>query len=798
MKKRLVFMFIRRKAHNFWDWSPKTEKLAIAGLYFLLSLVLVEAAYIHISHNHLAETVNRLDTPNKQINDRIRAVELGLQDLKANQLTPVIAKDLNVVGQVKVGSSIVLTPTAEPSKPITGQLYFDKDSHALTYYDGVQFIDLGAIPATTDTTLQGGTSKGVMGSLILNGSLVLGDGLELVGSQLENSGVLSMQGFVGDVSFKAGPGIDITDLTIANKGILSIAGQTGAITLGDGLAVSGSQLSNSGVLDIGGFSGTIIIGNGLATTTEGQLFNSGVISLNSQVGALNLANSSAVGATVTIDDASVTNKGIAQFNSGNFSSAGGVINTVQDINISAKPTFGQLTLSSLNGANPMLLVNAVTGSAGNLLDLQVNAVSQFSISSAGNVTTIGNISTVGNVTAANLTATTGSVNITGTSSQYQINGSQISSAALSDGANLAQLSAPNTFIAAININGTSDTAQLVVKGNSQQSGDIFIVRSNGGANLMTVGPSGAGFQNSTNTTTAFRIQDTSGNSEFVVDTTNMAIKIGGGDVSPSSTPTLLVLSNKSTAGDPSGVAGARYYNTKSQTSRCYEGSRGWADCVGTPKPSNRPWAYIKYTGAIANGSSNTTFSNLGDQADTNGTGTKTAIATTATEPAQLDNATTAVSGNFTNIFGNTNYNSSTNPDFQTYVALTATTSERLWLGLTDQTSTTMAGAANPAGNYASFRYDTSAGDTTYKCITKAGVTQTIVDSGTAISTSGHKFEIILTSSQAEFKIDGNDVCLVATNIPAANILMRYNDSVTTLTSAIAHIRIAWAYIESDR
>lgn len=785
-------MSIRQKVHNFWDWSPKTERRAIAGLFALLLLVSGELLYSQTLYSQLAKNARSMDSANKQVDDRVRNIELNLKDLKSNQLTTTIARDLSVSGKLTVGGSIILTPMSEPKSAVAGQLFFDKNSHTLAYYDGTQFIDLGVSPSTADSTMLQGALNQSLGPPADNSGLIVGDGLELIGNQLNNSGVLSTQGFIGDITFAAGKGIDITDLTFTNTGVLSIGGQIGTINLGDGLVMSGTQLNNNGVLDIGGFSGVIALGGGLAMTTDGQLFNSGVVSLNAQVGALTLVNSSAVGSVVTIDDASVSNKGIAQFNASNFSANGGVINTIQDVNTSAKPTFGQLTLISLNAANPMLLVNNTSANAtGNLLDLQVTAVSQFIVSSSGNVSASGSVT-------ANGINSAGNINVTGTGSQYQINGAQISSAVLSDGSNLAQLSVPNTFSAAITLNGTSDTTQLLVRGSSSQSGDIFIVRSYGGANLMTVGPSGAVFQNSSNSTTAFKVQDTSGNNLFVVDTTKTAIKIGGGDVTPSNTPTILVLSNKNTAGDPAGVTGATYYNAKSQTSRCYEGTRGWTDCLGMPKPSNRPWAYIKYTGAIANGSSNTSFSNLGDQADTNGTGTKTAIATTTTEPAQLDYATTASNGNYTNIFGNTNYNSSSNPDFQTYVALTATTNTRLWLGLTDQASSTMAAAANPAGSYASFRYDTSAGDTNYKCVAKAGTTQTIVDSGTAANTTGHKFEVILTSTQAEFKIDGNDVCNITTNIPAANALMRYNDSVTTLVSAVAHIRIAWAYIESDR
>ncbi len=112
----------------------------------------------------------------------------------------------------------------------------------------------------------------------------------------------------------------------------------------------------------------------------------------------------------------------------------------------------------------------------------------------------------------------------------------------------------------------------------------------------------------------------------------------------------------------------------------------------------------------------------------------------------------------------------------------------------------MNASANPAGNYAAFRYDTSASDTSYQCITKDGTTQTITSSGIAPGTTGHKLEVIvaLAATKVEFKIDGAVVCDNATHLPAASTLMRYDTTITTLTTAIAHLQFAWTYIESDK
>ncbi len=110
-----------------------------------------------------------------------------------------------------------------------------------------------------------------------------------------------------------------------------------------------------------------------------------------------------------------------------------------------------------------------------------------------------------------------------------------------DGASLAQLSANQTFT---------------------------------GDNLFT----GTFLQQNTSST-AFRIQNAGGTNALLIDTSGLAVKIGGGDVSPDASPVLLVLDYKNTSGDPSGTEGAMYYNSTIGKFRCYEDGI-WHDCIG--------------------------------------------------------------------------------------------------------------------------------------------------------------------------------------------------------------------------
>jgi hypothetical protein len=101
---------------------------------------------------------------------------------------------------------------------------------------------------------------------------------------------------------------------------------------------------------------------------------------------------------------------------------------------------------------------------------------------------------------------------------------------------------------------------------------------------------------------------------------------------------------------------------------------------------------------------------------------------------------------------------------------TSIVSQRTWIGLTDQTLATMCGSANPAGNYAAFRFDTSAGDTVFQCITKDGTTQNITSSGVApVANKSNRFAIVYdnTNTKVRFYIDGVLVATSAAHLPSA-------------------------------
>lgn len=477
--------------------SPSARRIGIGALA-ILALIGIGAFIIRPNNpaQHslvgVAAQYNTLSLPLAQF------VQQGVIVVRGNQ-------SLNINGQLIANNSLIIAPTSQPANAIKGQIYYDQGTNQLAYFNGSQFV---AMQPTADTI------TGV------------GSGLALAGGALSNTGVLSVQGTSGAVTFSGGAGIAVNGTVIANTGVIGLGGQTGAIGIGNGLSANGNTLTNTGVVaittgtpnlvatsngagtitlsSIGGGSGTVTSGGGTVNrlakftgaqnienslvsddgttvtiggntsitgtltvsaplgvasggTGAGSLAANGVIigqgtgalssvtaggaglclmsnagapsfqacpsgsggvaSLNAATGALSIANASESGGVITLNDASTSSKGIASFASANFSVASGAVNTVQDINISAAPTFGRLTLTSSQASNPMLLVNNTNGGAtGNLLDLQQNGVSRLAVTPAGNVTLTGTVNgqTIGS--AANFTGTitaAGAANLNG-------------------------------------------------------------------------------------------------------------------------------------------------------------------------------------------------------------------------------------------------------------------------------------------------------------------------------------------------------------------------------------------------
>lgn len=280
------------------------------------------------------------------------------------------------------------------------------------------------------------------------GAIALGDGLSMAGNTLQNGGVLSVIAGANISVTNDGNGNYTVNNTGAGTGTVTSPGGTagavplfdasqnivdslltqsgGTITVGGNQTVTGS-LSLGTALSVGngGTGATSLTANGVVVANGAAAFTAvtaggaglclmstggapafsvcpgggGVTSLNSLTGALTLANASTAGSTITIDDATNSGtKGIASFNSTNFSVAAGAVNTVQNINSGATPTFA--------GVN----TNAVTPSSA----LTIGAVGQTTLL-RGSTTTITSNGPGNNIVldAANTIELQDNTNVTG-------------------------------------------------------------------------------------------------------------------------------------------------------------------------------------------------------------------------------------------------------------------------------------------------------------------------------------------------------------------------------------------------
>lgn len=251
---------------------------------------------------------------------------------------------------------------------------------------------------------QGGAALGTVGTTTDGQCLVSGTGGVLGFATCPGSnGVTSLNGLVGAVSLstvtasslsQSGNVITIRDATDTVKGLAAFNSANLVVT--NGVVNTAQNINTSATPTFAGLSldtalpvtsggtgrnslaaNSLLIGNGtgavslLSAATAGLCLTSGaggvlsfvtcpgaevVNTLNGQSGALTLtaADPSSItttGTTISIRDASYTNKGLASFNGSNFSVTNGAVNTIQDIGTDATPTFDGLVLTSALGVS---------------------------------------------------------------------------------------------------------------------------------------------------------------------------------------------------------------------------------------------------------------------------------------------------------------------------------------------------------------------------------------------------------------------------------------------------------------
>ena len=304
-----------------------------------------------------------------------------------------------------------------------------------------------------------------------------------------------------------------------------------------------------------------------------------------------------------------------------------------------------------------------------------------------------------------------------------------------DGASLAQLSTSNTFT---------------------------------GANL---------FKNTSNSTTAFQIQKSDSTPLLVADTQNLALKIGGGDVSPDASPALLVLDYKNTSGDPTGVNGAMYYNSNTSKFRCYENSE-WKDCITTPLNLRNNYFYqndFTFGSYAANSTVDSEFTMYAYYSTLT-------IATLAAEANHPGIARISIPTNTTSIGGFMTYSGSLPIRFGGGNARTALSNVRM-SAISDAGATyvfrsgfinqiTSGGTETGITNGCYFRYTNNLNGGRYQGVCRDNNVETASPCDTGVTPSFGGWDVLSVTinsaaSVASFSVNGSNPCPVTTNIPTA-------------------------------
>lgn len=325
---------------------------------------------------------------------------------------------------------------------------------------------LGTLP--TNSVLIGNGTSPLTGIAGTNGQCLVMSGTTPTFATCPGSGgVSSVDGLSGGITIAnttgTGSTITINDAGSSAKGIASFNATnflvtSGAVNTVQDIAVTSTptfanlNLTNPLGVSSGGTgrnsltSNGVLVGNGTSavtstTGTNGQCLvitgatpgfttcpgSGGVTTVNSANGAITIQGTagssvSTVGGVITINDATATTKGLAAFNSTNFSVTGGTVNTIQDIATTSAPSFAQLSIVSSQATGKMLTINNTNAAAtGNLLDLQLNGTSKLTVATNGTLNTNGNLSVSGTVSAGTIngqtigstSSFTGGVNVAG-------------------------------------------------------------------------------------------------------------------------------------------------------------------------------------------------------------------------------------------------------------------------------------------------------------------------------------------------------------------------------------------------
>ncbi|MEK7153211.1 MAG: hypothetical protein AAB834_04640, partial [Patescibacteria group bacterium] len=261
---------------------------------------------------------------------------------------------------------------------------------------------------------------------------------------------------------------------------------------------------------------------------------------------------------------------------------------------------------------------------------------------------------------------------------------------------------------------------------------------------------------------AFEVQDSTGLSELLVDTSNDRIYIG--NRTADTIGAILVLDHKTDASDPTGVNGAMYYNPNFNGFRCFEDS-AWKFC---DEPRSQRWQYRINEEFLSSDDSSPSIGEYGWQEVAASGGSNLFTAGEAKRPGIRDLSVSATTDRIALMIGDTNYSNIVVGGGETIEAAvkiptlsTGAQRYQLRVGLCDSATTDC-----PDGIY--FEYDDAA-STNWRFGTSSNNTRTentntaagcgAGGSAVAVATGWTALKIVVNSAatQVDFYVNGTFV-----------------------------------------
>jgi Carbohydrate binding domain len=476
-----------------WQTVSRPLLIPLAGL-----LVIVGIAVLAV---HLHEASSRSLASEGASSQRLNlaAISKHLESASANPAG----------GTVTVNDSLVLQPTSQPGNPVAGQLYYNKATDQLDYYNGKAFVTTGgsiitditnnyvttpSLASVTNITNVTGSTGNVTATGGQSGSLTLFTGSSTLGNSVLSENGTGLSTSAASIEGTSADGLEIeTAGAQGSSGALSIeSGNSSTTGSGDVTIDTGSGVVNGTVVDAYTFeTGTDNWQSNWNTTTLTQ--SSAYAEQGSY--SLNFTSTNAAWNVAPLYPGSTTTPGHSYRVSAWV--RGTTTGTVSLV--ACWPSTQCTTIAQITGATPAWtelsgIVTAPTGTSA----MWVNVNGE---------TATGDVVYVDNAIITDLDGFTGTTVNVGTTNALEVNvgnGNQVGATNVTGGA------------AGINIRTTTGAVNI-------SSGSLTLGAGGGGTG------GGVIVKPEADSTTAFQVENAAGNNALLdVDTTDNEISFGTG------------------------------------------------------------------------------------------------------------------------------------------------------------------------------------------------------------------------------------------------------------------------------